>query len=65
MKISRDANKLFSDALCYVESKSIREWAQSPHNGPIWLEICQTDINNGRRDPQRMATYIVAEAIGL
>jgi hypothetical protein len=59
-----DANKLFEAALQKVESKSIREWAQSDHNRPLWLEYCRTAKYEYTR-PGILAPYIVALAIGL
>lgn len=59
------ANELFDASLKLVESKSIRAWAQSNHNKPLWLEICATAVKNGRKDAAAMAAYMVALAIGL
>lgn len=59
-----NANTLFTKSLQLVESKSIREWAQSAHNQPLWLKICQNAVDNNKNDPCRMAAYMVCVAIG-
>jgi hypothetical protein len=56
---------LFEEALAKVESKSIRAWAKSDHNQPLWLEICENAIKNGRKDADAMAAYIVIVAMGM
>jgi len=47
-------------ALELVESESIRAWARSEKNLPIWLQLAA-----GKSDPTRFAAFIVATAIGL
>lgn len=65
MKMKR-ANELFSKALERVQSESIRKWATSAHNGPLWLKISEDAIKKGDRlnDPDWFAAYIVSVAIG-
>lgn len=58
-------NQLFEASLKLVDSKSIREWAQTERNKPLWLEICNTAISKGRANSSDMAAYMVAVAIGL
>lgn len=60
-----NAQQLFEASLNKVESKSIRAWAQTDHNKPLWLDICQNALNNKKSDPSAMAAYMVAVAIGL
>jgi hypothetical protein len=59
------ANELLTKSLELVESRSIREWAVTPRNGPLWLQTCQTAIDNNKADPERMAAYIVCVAMGM
>ena len=63
--VSAAATKLYEDAVAGIESESIRKWATSDHNKPLWLQICQNAIDNGKRDPDTMCAYMVATAIGL
>lgn len=60
-----NANELFTKALAKVESASIRSWATSERNGPLWLAAAEDAVNAGKNDPNRFATLIVATAIGL
>lgn len=60
-----ESKQLLDKALALVESESIRKWAQSEHNMPIWLEICENSIGNHKADPRLLAIYIVTEAMGL
>ncbi len=60
---------LLRASIARVESKSIREWASTKENLPIWLKIAKTAIKNGKNpenpdDVAMFATYIVAVAIG-
>ncbi|MFZ2152076.1 MAG: hypothetical protein WAV09_03150 [Minisyncoccia bacterium] len=57
-------------ALFQVESESIRQWATSERNGPIWLEIAarmlaKYDTCAWRWVVDRLTVAIVSEAIGL
>jgi hypothetical protein len=63
MKIT--AKSLLRSALKLVESASIREWAMSERNAPIWLQIAENAVKKGSTDPHRFAAYITATAIGL
>jgi hypothetical protein len=58
---------LLAAALQHVESASIRAWATSEHNRPIWLKIAAGAIAkaNGTPDVHRFAAYILCNAIGL
>lgn len=58
------ALQLFNDSVAKIESKSIREWATSAHNMPLWMETCQKAVDNNRMDSDRMAAYMVCVAIG-
>lgn len=60
----RAAKKFLSDSLERVESKSIREWATSAHNYPLWLEIAAKAVANGKTDTSMFAAYIACVAIG-
>lgn len=55
------AEKLFKQALTHVESDSIRAWANSADNRPIWIKIA---AKAGHADPVRFAAFIVATAMG-
>lgn len=61
------AEQFFEDSLKRVESASIREWASSERNRPIWLELAGTALKNKgpSADPDTFAACIVATAIGL
>jgi hypothetical protein len=61
-----DGAKLLDEALSRVESESIREWASSAHNRPIWEKIAQgaLDKSGGEYDPNRLCAYLVCVAIG-
>lgn len=56
---------LLVKSLKLVESKSIRAWAVTPHNYPLWREIAETAVKNGKTDPSLFAAYIVAVAMGM
>ena len=58
------AERLFTDALKIVESESIRKWAQTAHNRPLWIDYC-AKCTGTRRDPNVVAAYIVCLAIGM
>lgn len=59
--------ELLEVALAKVESDSIRAWANSDHNRPVWEKIAQTAVDNKGDDvdPVAFSTYIVCEAMGL
>lgn len=60
------AEKLFETALSLVDSGSIRAWAQSEHNRPIFIKLAQNMLNNGPDGAHhKLATLIVSNAIGL
>jgi len=58
------AETLFIEALKYVESESIRKWAQTDHNRPLWHNYC-SKCTGTRRSPHAVAAYIVCLAIGM
>lgn len=59
-----EAEKLFEDALARVESKSIRAWAKSERNHPIWLRIAEKYL--GKKDASCLLCIdIVSTAMGL
>jgi hypothetical protein len=62
-----NAEQLLQTALEKVESDSIRQWATSEHNRPIWIKLADLAIQkqNGSPDVCRFSTAIVAAAIGL
>jgi hypothetical protein len=58
--------ELLEQALEQVESKSIRTWAQSDRNRPIWIKLAEGALEkNPCCDVHGFAAYIVATAIGL
>lgn len=67
MTSTNAAATLFASALEKVESKSIREWATTAHNAPLFLKIAESSIAGKKKcaDPEWFAAYIVATAIGL
>jgi hypothetical protein len=64
---SLTGEQLFEQALARVESRSIREWATSPRNRPIWLRIAEATAARGGEDadPTRFSTYMVITAMGM
>ena len=59
--------QLLTAALAMVESESIRAWATTAHNRPLWLEIASRRAAKGGRqaDVTALSTYITCQAIGL
>lgn len=57
--------ELFETALAKVESQSIRSWANSAHNRPIFLGVCNESVKHRHFDPERLAANIVDLAISL
>jgi len=65
-----DPETLLTDALALVESQSVRAWATTEHNRPIFVQLAAGAIQSAGvsgRDPNvhTFAAYIVATAIGL
>ena len=63
-----EAKKFLSEALKHVESKSIRAWATSERNFPIWIEITKSWLERGGPSEEtrmRLTIDIVSQAIGL
>lgn len=58
------AETLFVEALKIVQSESIRKWAQTDHNRPLWVDYCGK-CRDTRANPHAVAAYIMALAIGL
>lgn len=54
----------FHAALEGVESASIREWATSEHNRPIWMQIATKMYKQGK-SVDDLTIYIARMAIGL
>lgn len=59
--------ELLDEALKGVESDSIKEWANTDHNRPIFEQIAQNalDKNEGLVDPVRFSAYVVCLAMGM
>lgn len=58
--------ELLDEALGKVESNSIKEWANSDHNRPVFEKIAQGTLDkNPDADTDRFSAYIVCLAIGL
>ena len=55
---------LLDAAIEGIDSRSIREWAQSEHHGPVWLKIAERAVANGRTDVHAFTAYMICEAIG-
>jgi len=58
-----DTKAFFEQAVSLVESASIRKWATSEHNQPIFLEIAGKAIEN-KKSPEDFTTFIILQAIG-
>jgi hypothetical protein len=57
--------KLLDEALKGVESDSIKEWANTSHNRPIFEKIAQNALDKNKdADPIRFGAYIVCLAMG-
>ena len=67
MKATTEGYVLLVQALRRVESKSIREWALTDHNRPIFHQLASQAVENkgASADPDRFAAFITAKAIGL
>lgn len=61
------AEHLLTTALELVESESVRKWATTEHNRPIFIQLAQLGLNKGGKsaDPHLFAAMIVSTAIGL
>lgn len=59
------AETLLESALATITSESIKAWATSAHNRPVWIRYAQATIDNGKADPVKLATLILCNAIGL
>jgi hypothetical protein len=62
-----NAEQLFQQALAKVESQSIRQWAETEHNRPIWIKAAEAAIvkHNGQPNVALFTVLIVSSAIGL
>lgn len=58
-------SKFLDRALALVESASIRSWATSTHNRPIWESAAAARLKAGRTDINHFAASIASTAIGL
>lgn len=61
------AEQLFRKALELVDSESVRDWATSEHNRPLFIRLAQAAIDKqlSISDPNAFAAFVVAKAIGL
>ena len=57
--------KLFTESVMMVNSVSIKQWAQTEKNRPVFIQLAQEWIRNGKSDPVMFSTYMVALAMGL
>jgi hypothetical protein len=64
MKTPTPAAARLAEALEIVESASIRAWATSERNYPIWLKIVEGAMAKGKGEKNALAAYIVCLAIG-
>lgn len=61
-----DAETLLTQALERIESPSIKAWATSEHNRPIFIKIAESALKkNPQTDALQFSTYITCQAIGL
>jgi len=53
-------------ALAKVESKSIRAWAQSDHNRPLWLNLAGNTLqkHGDAASTDGFAAFVVLSALG-
>lgn len=58
------ARRFLKAALEHVESASIRTWATSNHNGPVWEREALAWLKKERTDVLKFAALIVIEAMG-
>lgn len=70
VELDQQAEMLFSAALEKIESTSIREWACSEHNRPVWIRYMSGRIEDNAKsgrttNPFTLATFIMATYIGL
>lgn len=70
LDVTDKAIELFTKSLEKVESASIREWAQTDHNKPLFLQMCQVAVDKGKNpaledDVLNFSTYMTALAMGL
>jgi len=56
--------QFLATALARVESVSIRDWAKSEQNYPIWVKLAEKALEK-KTDVQMFIAYIVSTAIGL
>jgi hypothetical protein len=56
--------QFLQEALSNVESKSIREWAQTEHNKPLVLKLAESFQKTGA-PAIRFGTYLVCVAMGM
>lgn len=56
--------EFLDEALSKVESGSIRAWANSDHNRPIFEKLAQKAVDKGEPDSDTFASYVVLLAIG-
>lgn len=52
------------------QTPSVREWATTAHNGPIWLKICENSLKEFPTRPfedavLRMSAFMVAVCYGM
>lgn len=59
-----DARRFLDAALALVESASIRAWANSAHNRPLFEEEALLRIKKGRTDVHYFVITIVSLAMG-
>lgn len=59
------AETLFDAALARIESESIKAWANSARNRPVWLRYATAGLETGKLDACKLATIILCNAIGL
>jgi hypothetical protein len=65
MSTKTQSSVYFQKALECVQSTSIRQWASSDHNGPIWLQYVEAILKaRGSVDVNKLAAYITLTAMG-
>jgi len=63
----KEAEQHLANALMLVDSQSIRDWATTEHNKPLFLLLSQHALekNLSISNVHAFAAFIVAKAIGL
>ena len=59
-----NANELLEQALAGVESKSIRDWAASDHNKPVFLRMAEKYLKSKTRPESELVNILTIMIVG-